>query len=507
MIGNDTSKTYDIILYKDKQNILTRAKLSENLLYTLNENNFSTFYDDSNQNWLVRFDSAADFQEFTVEIEQRGAKIIDSSKENSKFNDTEQASVKQNSHSPEVLQQNTKEKECDMNSDSSGTQMKADILSRMAKMGQPILPVLALKSSADISDSESDTNKIVKKPIRKPRRNILSSENTSKQIETVKVTLDDNRVLPQQPTVSYQSIPGPIVSVQSPVQYQNYPGQVVIAQPTLSPSYDPVNVFLSETRTQNTEIRMTLAELSNKLDVVLGKVRKDDVQSNEEKVLQTKVKALELQAMNLTKDLQVSLKTNEELGKKLQNCDSGDTVVEKTNEMKILELESRLKEKELYIKKLEARNIDDETFVRNVMSVAEKHSYDINDFVELCTRKPAYRPLIYLISNLKQKFQESEKNRRAAMRAEINRTSPNLAVFDGKVQGVMNDLYHNIVKNYNTTDATISHDFITKTLPQNMKFATNFILQEVHNNFHCSNVAPQSSYKLTEESTVLEFGD
>lgn len=501
MIGNDALGTYNLILYKDKQNILTRAKLSTKFLFTLSENSFSTFYDDSNQNWLVHFDSTTELEEFTQAIKRRGAKIIDNSKENIKVNDAKELYAKKDTHEVETVESHTKENDGNMLSDSSGTQIKADILSRMARMGQPILPALALKNASDISDSESDTNKMTKKPIRKPRRNIPSTETTPKQSETTKTNLLNNYDVTQQPVATYQGTPGPMVPVQSTLQYQNYPGQVVIAQPTVSPSYDPVNIFLSETRTQNTEIRMSLAELSSKLDEVLGKVRKEDVQTKEEKVLQTKIKALELQAMNLTKDLQVSLKTNEELERKLLDC---NTVTKDNNERKIQELEAKLKEKELYIKELEAKNGDDTNFVKRVVSVAEKQNYNFNDFVDLCLAKPAYIPVIHILSNLKQKYQESEKIRRASP-VKPETSSRNFAAFNENIQGVMNNLYQHILKNYDATNGTIPHDFITKSLPHNMKTAANIILKEAQD--HLQFNTSQSAANTTAESSLSEFSD
>lgn len=485
LIGNDSSKIYELILYKDKQNILTRAKISSTFTATIKENRFFTFYDDSNQNWLTHFDNATDSNEFTQQLEKRDIKIIDNSK-------NEKVDEKGDMRETELA---IEEK------DSSETQIKADILSRMAKMGQPILPVPVLKSTSDISDSESDTNRIAKKPIRKPRRNIPSTENASKPPETESKL----EPVPQRPAVtSYHNFPGPLIPMQNTPQYPNYSGQVAVPQPIISPSYDPVNTFLSETRIQNTEIRMTLSELSNKLDSVLGKVRKEDVKSNEEKVLQKKIRALELQMLNLTKDLQVSLKTNEELEEKLANRDA---TLENEKQNRIKSLETKLAEAELRISQLQAQNLDDERFIKDLTTVAEKQDYNLAEFVSLCISKPTQKPLIHLVSNLKQKLQESERARKTAVAKSEPAVNYDFNAFSEKIQAVMNDLYQHIVNSYDTGNGTFSSEFVSRTLPRNVKTATNFILKAVQEDLKI-NAPPKRAQNMNEsESGLAEFSD
>ncbi|XP_046472968.1 FK506-binding protein 15 isoform X2 [Neodiprion pinetum] len=165
---------------------------------------------------------------------------------------------------------------------------KATIISRMAKMGQSILPKLPTSTTTDSEDTEEE---VIHKTTRHKR--VESTESTlpvkhsyskpSLDAPTQKKILNRGELMSSTLSIATQR---PVMSASTfatqwtPSQIQQYvsiDGQLLpvqqqtIAQP-IPPSMDPsLNVFLSETRTQNTELRMGLAKIGDNVQKLLDK--------------------------------------------------------------------------------------------------------------------------------------------------------------------------------------------------------------------------------------------
>ncbi|XP_046590695.1 FK506-binding protein 15 isoform X2 [Neodiprion lecontei] len=165
---------------------------------------------------------------------------------------------------------------------------KATIISRMAKMGQSILPKLPTSTTTDSEDTEEE---VFHKTTRHKR--VESTESTlpvkhsyskpSLDAPTQKKILNRGELMSSTLSIATQR---PVMSASTfatqwtPSQIQQYvsiDGQLLpvqqqtIAQP-IPPSMDPsLNVFLSETRTQNTELRMGLAKIGDNVQKLLDK--------------------------------------------------------------------------------------------------------------------------------------------------------------------------------------------------------------------------------------------
>lgn len=68
LVGNFDLHIYQIILYKNKKDYISKMHLSPNFTFTIMENNYASFYDDGRQNWSVLFSSLADVQAFGKEV-------------------------------------------------------------------------------------------------------------------------------------------------------------------------------------------------------------------------------------------------------------------------------------------------------------------------------------------------------------------------------------------------------------------------------------------------------
>ncbi|XP_067000468.2 FK506-binding protein 15 [Anabrus simplex] len=68
VLGCPTSKVFQLLLYKNKQQQLTTTKITENFKFTVQPNNYASFYDDQRQNWSILFDSEKDVVDFAKQV-------------------------------------------------------------------------------------------------------------------------------------------------------------------------------------------------------------------------------------------------------------------------------------------------------------------------------------------------------------------------------------------------------------------------------------------------------
>lgn len=84
MTGNVTTRLYQIILYKTKQEYVSIATVTRDFLYTVQANNYASYYDNNNENWSILFENNESYQEFATEmglaryfaVQERGENVI-----------------------------------------------------------------------------------------------------------------------------------------------------------------------------------------------------------------------------------------------------------------------------------------------------------------------------------------------------------------------------------------------------------------------------------------------
>lgn len=175
LVGNEDVKVYTLLIYKQKNNIISISTVTSEFEFTLKKSNYCSFVDDQKRVWTVHFHNENDINDFAKMLTQKtGCKILtDISKQNNTTTNlhheanTEKIHPNENkentSNSCSVLfmkddENNKKTNEC-TSSDLSKTiftdeseqlcsskatieqssASKATILSRVAKMGQKIL--------------------------------------------------------------------------------------------------------------------------------------------------------------------------------------------------------------------------------------------------------------------------------------------------------------------------------------------------------------------------------
>uniref|UniRef100_A0A1Y1NBX1 Uncharacterized protein n=1 Tax=Photinus pyralis TaxID=7054 RepID=A0A1Y1NBX1_PHOPY len=310
IIGIETLNAYELILYKSKQDIISRSKLNVDFRFKIQTNNFANFSDDRQEHWSVHFDNG-DLDIFTTHLETYNVHI------------TQPVVDKPESES-----------------DTSTT--KASILTRMAKMGQSILP-----SSPKTADSESDdTNTILKRTKRKSKHVSANVEHTSD------VALVNSHPLPQQ-AVANQFL-------------------------QVSQTPDMFNIFLAENRTHNCEMRMNMLQLSNKLDKIMeGVVNGRPLQSQIDRMDPRYV-----ELFNEHEQCKLTLRENlDEIDRlKKENSDCRETIVRQELKMRALEdttkvhqnLVETIEKQMLTIKSLESEQSVKQAEIQNLTELTKK---------------------------------------------------------------------------------------------------------------------------------------
>ncbi|XP_038559429.1 FK506-binding protein 15 isoform X1 [Micropterus salmoides] len=68
VLGNHTTKEYKLLLYLSQQKQVTTAKIHVGFVFTVQPNNYCTFYDDPRQNWSLMFESEKASSDFCKEV-------------------------------------------------------------------------------------------------------------------------------------------------------------------------------------------------------------------------------------------------------------------------------------------------------------------------------------------------------------------------------------------------------------------------------------------------------
>uniref|UniRef100_UPI0037E76F6C FK506-binding protein 15 isoform X2 n=1 Tax=Semicossyphus pulcher TaxID=241346 RepID=UPI0037E76F6C len=68
VLGSHTTKEYKLLLYMSQQKQVTAAKIHVGFVFTVQPNNYCTFYDDQRQNWSLMFESDKASSDFCKEV-------------------------------------------------------------------------------------------------------------------------------------------------------------------------------------------------------------------------------------------------------------------------------------------------------------------------------------------------------------------------------------------------------------------------------------------------------
>ncbi|XP_018580061.1 FK506-binding protein 15-like [Anoplophora glabripennis] len=505
IIGSTDLNIFEVISYKEKNNIIARRNLNSSFKFYNQKDWFSSFYDNDNQNWLVKFNSSDDQNEFCKEIKNCGSEIIiniDTSSVETKVSnesvskpDTflrESMVLPKPEVSPRLSLTSDKDAE-ETNSDSSSSRKRANILSRMAKMGQQILPQDILKNaSTDLSDSELDDSKSDHKVLpRKFKRAVPLEKHASKEEVLLQNNYLDTQVIPTQCSNASRpqsnmagSYPQNVVTAYQPQMFT----PVLMNQPL---PYDGFQQFLM---TQNMELKVNLAQISSKLDSVLNISNKGDIKIDDGN-LKSKIKTLELRSENLLTELERYEQMYDDLQKKCKKLEktaesqSDKIVIENLNKQ-IEDLKENLKraeEKNSNYEKLESELEKYKSDIEQHKKTVEIQTLKLKDFEEFYEENKDNKNLQQTVdtlndtvTNLQLKLKdfeehflhtESEKQKR------IEEREQNINTFSDNIKNHMNGMYQSILANFEE-DNSYPLSQIKSHVVQNMKGTTFAIIKE-----------------------------
>ncbi|XP_063245128.1 FK506-binding protein 15-like isoform X2 [Bacillus rossius redtenbacheri] len=394
VLGNLELRVFQLLLYKGQQQHVTSARVTSKFQFTVQPNNYGTFYDDQSQNWSIMFEGADHAVEFAREVglaratsqsaeEQQGpcaqdllagagakvnlgdsleiqyiarqltghqlGKEIDSSVASGKGMRVkvkkdvweecleglckgakrlivlppnlmgmwkEQVDVhsrlalevevtrvkislgsRENVHSRLPSSHDSGESAFDSSADDGSIKArgasisealsnspktnKASIISRMAKMGQATLPlkgaITCNPSDSEETEEESGSGPRVPpqpaKPAAKPRS--MKSRSSAAEAAPQPLALYHGAGVPWQHAQQFMyAVAPPYAAVEGqlfPMAQPVFPAPAA-TPPALTPPDAHMAVFLSETRAHNSEVRMGVAKVADKVDQVICKL-------------------------------------------------------------------------------------------------------------------------------------------------------------------------------------------------------------------------------------------
>lgn len=448
---NETSQiNYKMILYRTKTNILATVNLLSDKKVYLKYNYFQ-FEDDSKTFWSLFFEKESNRDKILEEI--RNNCIVEYSGDNS-------MAVTENVTSKPDLEPKEGMNVGDAGEGDPNKNTKADLLTRMAKMGQAIIPKvetipITTTEVSESSDSEPKSPPPVTKPL-PPRKHHYHHTKQS-------VIDPSSNDAASKNLVPYTNVP-------------NAPSSNIMIMPTASDH--SMNVLLADNRTQNTEIRMNLMKLDSKIDRVLDRFDAAVHSSNNNNRMDREDEILLLEEKML-----VLKKENRNLRLEIAKKQTDDGLVDKVRKMEstVSELESKIHENEKSyrekVDELEALNktLDstlvkfhstEESFKRLKEETTE--SRKISDELNAQMTKE--------IADFKMQLEEKE----AELQKQI--PLPEIPKADKSVESVVkeviNNLYHTLCDHFDGRDH-FAQDEIIKIIGKVIKTETNSVLKNI----------------------------
>ncbi|KAG5326209.1 FKB15 protein, partial [Acromyrmex heyeri] len=566
LTGNVATRVYQIILYKTKQEYISVATVTRDFVYTVQTNNYASYYDNNKENWSILFEKYEHYLEFAIEVglaryfalQEKGenviyqdlmpsdkdviakegdnicikyfvgSEIIQPFKTNFAMSQTMTVEISTDENWERILLGSGKglkrvlflppskqislgpgfPKERDImliieitdirvqeeNSPTPKnlTSGKAAIISRMAKMGQSILPKMPLPSTTDSEDTEDDL------PHKSPRHKKIEQSEGNLQKKNLSFASSDEKEATQkavEPKIGVPSVDSstykPLISAQpltpqwTPSYFaghyvtmdnQMYPVSQTVNR-AIPAALDPgMNMLLSETRIANAEIRMGISKISDNVQKLLDKFHALELQNattptNDKATLDASWKML--LALNAS---QTGIKV-EELSKNIDKDMSDEKIREAQS--KISSLENDLKRSKEEKESLLQIN---ENLSKKLQEL-ETRLTDTND--ELKKTKEALEVTKNTIAQCKEENisledRLSKCHREHVLQADtISCKQKDIEKKNKEIKQIMNKTYHTLSEKLaDESRSELSFDYVKSTIANTIKHITLQVLYE-----------------------------
>ncbi|XP_063837228.1 uncharacterized protein LOC135086430 [Ostrinia nubilalis] len=429
---------HNIVLYDSNKTTLSCATISSAFEITVKENVYFSYHDNGQKYWSL-YASENEMKKIIDLLKSFSAKIKFSSGEEKELPQPSNLSVVTDKESSEpsnqhvlnevILNTHAEEKESDTDS-SINRRTKMSILNRMANMGQSVLPprTISTERTSDSSDT-NDTSTNHKAVRHKPVKSIMKRNSSDKNLPECQSVIETGHINMEQATNSvplFTYVNGQLV----PVTNSN-----IIS---CNSSGNDMSFFISEQRVSNSEIRINMTRMSDKVDQILGKLSfiEDKDKNNTTSNFQAEV------LQKLLSEYENKIRMYEEFikSKDLNNSSSSPFMglipkqdvpkVDEINIQKIQHLEQINKEKEEKIIQLEfqCKALQNENIL---------HIEEMKNKVKLTEE----------ISKLKQELssKNEEQSKRIRKNEECSEIEDNMGE---KIKNIMNDTFRSISANF-----------------------------------------------------------
>lgn len=564
LTGNAVTRMYQIILYKTKQEYISVATVTRDFVYTIQANNYASYYDNNKENWSILFESNENYLEFAIEVglaryfatQEKGesviyqdlmpsdkdviakegdnicikyfvgTEIVQPFKTNFTTSQTMTVEISTDENWERSLLDSGKglkrvlflppskqislgpgfPKERDVmliieitdirvqeeNPPAPKSSGKAAIISRMAKMGQSILPKMPRASTTDSEDTEDDV------PHKSPRHKRIEQSDGTLQKKNLSHESSDERKAAQKAVEPKTEVPSldsntykplvaasPLTPQWAPPYFaghyvtmdnQMYPVSQAVNR-TIPAALDPgMNMLLSESRIANAEIRMGMSKISDNVQKLLDKFHALELQNattptSDKATLDASWKML--LALNTS---QVGIKDNE-----LPKNTDKDTSDEKIREAqsKISSLENDLKKSKEEKESLLQINEELSKKLREL----EMRLTDTND--ELRKTKEALEVAKNTITQCKEENVSledrlSKYHREHVLQADaMSSRQKDVEKKNKEIKQIMNKTYHTLSEKLSDESRSeLSFDYVKSTIANTIKHITLQVLYE-----------------------------
>jgi hypothetical protein len=500
-----------IILYKSKIDLLSSLVLREShKIYV--KGNFIQYLDSHSNFWSVLFENANDRDEAIRLLEERCSiereEMENSINSNSTTNvdakadkDIDENESHEDENAKKLNDDDGTEATCDKAvetdpEEKQNKQMKANILSRMARMGKRLVPS---SSSPKASASDmSDSSETESSPKRQPRK-AQNSANSSPQANSTKTnnsnnSNNSNNTSPLLQIAKLQPAPQ-AHSIAQTVEFRNYHhhGNAISA----ASSDSSLNLMMM----QNTEIRFNLSKLDSKLDKLYDKLdvlsttsslsisggggsqndknnndsmREEDIVRLEEKLVTTKRENLNLKSIirdleDKLKNMSINLHSTDELNelkvqiKALQHENKNISLDLKEKNERVQMLDKKLKhsvemceEREIQMKTKEA----DYGEIKSQLNQSIRHAQDLELNLESIMKQR---------NNVDTKEIQTDANAKTSSSSEV----PS----EVHIKEIMNSLYFRLCEKISNMNE-LKHSEVLKIIGTTIKHETTECLRK-----------------------------
>ncbi|XP_043461715.1 putative leucine-rich repeat-containing protein DDB_G0290503 isoform X2 [Leptopilina heterotoma] len=368
----------------------------------------------------------------------------------------------------------------------------------MAKMGQSILPKTSISTTTDSDDTEDEIKK--ERTIRHRKGELPETSPSKKQFQSsheITETGNLHKVIKSKVTSSVPNVQSSLYPVvytpqwsptQVQSQYMTFDGQTFpMAQQfvtqTMPGTLDPsLNIFLTESRTQNAEIRMGMSKISDNIQRLLDKFHVLELQNasspSNDKTMENTLKMILSLNSPETKNNSIITSGKLEESNKSQLNQLQENILTKEEELKMIREISNNANQEITKLKEEKNSLDQVNLElkEKILSLETNLSTKKQEFDNLNTLHEAARENLNdsqkRNSNLEREILQLQSNCKSLEIAASTNQMKSTSKSDKnkEVKLIMNNTYHTLLSKF--IEDNYSTSFIKETIANTLRDIT-----------------------------------